>query len=260
MENAAEALKMAFAVLVFVIALSLGFMMISQARATADVVYEARDKQDYVDGVTATTVSTDDDGNKIEYRIVGLDTVIPTIYRYAQESYAVTIIDGNTIKARFDIQTENIASSEFNLNGNHGQGYKNLAGASDAELDADGKPMVVSIENRIKSATGKRDFSISNYDELMKTLYSIEGVSKPYAPWTSSPYNIMRRLKKDIYGGTEQLSFNTNEYKGVFNSKGLIGTYPGGKFREYYYTIQEKNHLSGEKETKKLEIIYEVIK
>ena len=48
MENAIDAMKMAFAVLVFVIAMSLAFMMITQARSTADVVFQTTDKQEYV--------------------------------------------------------------------------------------------------------------------------------------------------------------------------------------------------------------------
>ena len=259
MENASEALKMAFAVLVFVIAMSLGFMMISQARATADVVYATTDKQDYVDDITATTVTTDGAGNLITYRIVGLDTVIPTIYRYAQENYAVTIIEGNTIKARFDLQTESIVSSDYSATGSHGQNYLDLINGS---VDAAGNTLVEGLSSRIFNATG---INVTINDNIIKGLYKIEDVpNRPNAPWTSSPYNIMKRLRQDIFGGTE-MAFNTNSdgtrinrYSGVFGTEGLIGKYDTEDFKEYYYTIKETNNLTEEEETKKLEIIYVV--
>ena len=245
MENAAEALKMAFAVLVFVIAMSLGFMMISQARATADVVYMATDKQDYVVGATAMRNT----GN--EYRIVGLDTVIPTIYRYAQENYAVTIIYNHAIIARFDLQTENIISSDFP----DGEKYQQLInGASDGS--------VIKLAKRIEDATNE---SVTVNDVLFKNLYPIVGSSKPFAPWTASPYKIMQRLKVDINGGSIYFNTNTdgtatNLYKGNNILQGGLITYCQDKnitqFEEHYYTVKEVNHLTNEKETKKLEIIY----
>lgn len=250
MENAAEALKMAFAVLVFVIAMSLGFMMISQARATADVVYMATDKQDYVDNITAMT----DTGESA--RIVGLDTVIPTIYRYAQENYAVTIIDGNTIKARFDLQTENIVSSEFpnTTQPNGGENYQNL-------LNTDSSDDIIGISECINMATGK---NVLVNDQLFKNLYKIVDSTKPFAPWTSSTYKIMQRLKVDIGGGSS-IFFNTNpdgtktnKYNGVFSANGLRETYKDKKFEEYYYTIEGKNPLTNEDQVEKLEIIYVV--
>lgn len=45
MENAVDALKIAFGVLVFVIALTVAFALLSQAKATSDIMLFASDKQ-----------------------------------------------------------------------------------------------------------------------------------------------------------------------------------------------------------------------
>lgn len=251
MENAAEAFKMAFAVLVFVIAMSLGFMMISQARATADVVYATTDKQEYVEGYTSMSKTNN------KYRIVGLDTVIPTIYRYAQENYAVTIVEGDEIKARFDLQTEDTVSSEFPNTSTDpgGKNYQNL-------VNDDPNDNIIGLKECIKLAT-KIEIK-DDYKELFKRLYKIDNSSKPFAPWTSSTYKIMQRLKIDI-GGGKAIYFNTNttgvginEYSGVFGEDGLIKKYKNKSFYEYYYTVKGTNDLTGEEQVEKLEIIYVV--
>ena len=76
MENAAEALKMFFAVFVFSLALSVFFRMTSVAKDTTDKIFEA-------------------------------------IYRYAKVGFGVTIIDSGEIVARFDLDTESQVSSCF---------------------------------------------------------------------------------------------------------------------------------------------------
>ncbi len=47
MENAVDALKIAFGVLVFVIALTVAFALLSQAKATSDIMLFASDKTNY---------------------------------------------------------------------------------------------------------------------------------------------------------------------------------------------------------------------
>ena len=49
MENAADALKLGFALLVFVIAITLTFSVIGQARAVSDIVFTATDKTNFYD-------------------------------------------------------------------------------------------------------------------------------------------------------------------------------------------------------------------
>ena len=85
MENAVDALKIAAAVLVFVIALTIAFALLSQAKATSDIMLFASDKTNYY------TYSKDADDT--EGRIVGADVVISSLYRYYKESVVVRVYD-----------------------------------------------------------------------------------------------------------------------------------------------------------------------
>ena len=97
MENAVDALKIAFGVLVFVIALTVAFALLSQAKATSDIMLFASDKTNYY------TYSKDADD--AEGRIVGADVVISSLYRYYKESIVVYIVDG-TDKYEFNTETD----------------------------------------------------------------------------------------------------------------------------------------------------------
>lgn len=96
MENAVDALKIAFAVMVFTMALTLAISTFSQARETSEAVLFMNDKTNYY--------SWEDDSNYYEVngtgdivykseRIVGIEAIIPTLYRYYKENYTV-IFDG----------------------------------------------------------------------------------------------------------------------------------------------------------------------
>ena len=88
MENAVDALKIAFAVFIFIVALSLAMFMFTQARETADIVLESSDVTEFMDFVeVADTVGED--------RIVGLETIIPTLYKYFKENYTVIFLNSN---------------------------------------------------------------------------------------------------------------------------------------------------------------------
>ena len=80
MENAVDALKMAAAVLVFVMALGISISSFSEANQTAQILLEYADR-DY------TTQYAEDIG--VRERIVGKETIIPTIYRAYKENYKI---------------------------------------------------------------------------------------------------------------------------------------------------------------------------
>lgn len=99
MENAVDALKNAAAVLVFVIALTIAFALLSQAKATSDIMLFASDKTNYY------TYSKDADD--AEGRIVGADVVISSLYRYYKESVVVRVYDkNNTLIEEFNTETD----------------------------------------------------------------------------------------------------------------------------------------------------------
>ena len=81
MENAVDALKMAFAVMVFVTAVTLIFVFSSQAKSTADYVFYYNDKTNFYDYADS----------KGDNRNVTVSHVISTLHRYYKESLAVTV-------------------------------------------------------------------------------------------------------------------------------------------------------------------------
>ena len=87
MENAADALKMAGSVLLFVIALSVAILAFSQAREAIDVVLKYSDRE-------SLTISNDDrfyylSKSSDKRRYVGKETIIPTIYRAYKEKFKI---------------------------------------------------------------------------------------------------------------------------------------------------------------------------
>lgn len=84
MENAVEALKMAGFMILFIIALSITIITLTQAKTTADSLVKNQDRQQSYQYIEVTG-----DLSKSLSRTVTLADIIPTLYRYAQEDYAV---------------------------------------------------------------------------------------------------------------------------------------------------------------------------
>lgn len=123
MENAAQALKMAAAVLLFVLALSVAIASFSQARETSDIILNYKDREvqyiddeEYMDYFYYKSTGTE--------RTVGLESVIPTIYRSYIENYKIifeglnepiytlNLSGGKTIeKYSIDLETKKASNS-----------------------------------------------------------------------------------------------------------------------------------------------------
>lgn len=87
MENAADALKIAFAIFVFVVAITVTFGIISQAKSTADTVLYYSDDTNFYEHLSS----------KDSNRIVSVSEVISALYRYYKESLCVTVdLNGNS--------------------------------------------------------------------------------------------------------------------------------------------------------------------
>ena len=83
MENAVEAFKMAGFILLFVIALSIAMITLTQAKTTADSIVQMKYKQESYQYIELAA------GERNLSRTVTLADIIPTLYRYASEEYAV---------------------------------------------------------------------------------------------------------------------------------------------------------------------------
>ena len=98
MENATDALKMAGAVLIFVLAISIIILSFGQVRVTADTILDYKDRE-------TTYVYYEDEG---KVRTVNLETVIPTILRAHLENYKIVFRDtsGNPITIYTIVQND----------------------------------------------------------------------------------------------------------------------------------------------------------
>lgn len=90
MENVADALLMGFAILIFVIAISVSFSTLEHAKTTADLVLFYSDRDNF-----QTPLKIEDDSVKEGGRTVGIDTVISTLYRCSKEDFVISIDDGS---------------------------------------------------------------------------------------------------------------------------------------------------------------------
>ncbi len=88
MENAAEALKMAAAVLIFVLALSITINSFTETRIAATTILEYKDREYNLDYV---------EDNGTTERLVSLESIVPTIYKAYKENYKI-IFDSSVLK------------------------------------------------------------------------------------------------------------------------------------------------------------------
>jgi hypothetical protein len=120
MENAVDALKIAGAVFLFVIALSVAIVSFAQAREASDTIMNFRDREtEYIDG----NYYYESRGTE---RTVSFETILPSIYRAYRENYKVvfsglskplyTRLENSSTEDRyaFDGEYDAIASSDKN--------------------------------------------------------------------------------------------------------------------------------------------------
>ncbi len=271
MENAVDALKLGFAVLVFAIALVLTFSVIGQARATSDIVLTLNDKTNLYD-----YVDVEETNAKQKDRIVGFETVLPTIYRYAKEQYAVTILDTDaTPIVRFDLYTEGFMNdwneiirqqNNSNLTNERFKEIKHRIGLVDnfilEEFKKDKK--TIYSENPIwDSMISGQEGSYSAKELYKGSSQNNRGINVT-SPWMGNPnVDTIERIKADLNG--------TNYTKnGVSYFGKNLEQYKNRTFKEKFLEIQtsgititqedSENNIQYSLETvrgnKKLEIIY----
>lgn len=118
MEDAVQALMIAFGALTFVIGFSIAMYMFSQVTSTAELLTFYNDPTAYYDNIKLTEDSSlnDEDIKNGKSRVVNADTIIPTLYRYADEEFCVKIYDkDNNLIQVFDLDLEGkvqLASSD----------------------------------------------------------------------------------------------------------------------------------------------------
>lgn len=139
MESASKALEMAFAVFVFVMALGVSISNFSKARQTSEIVIRTADATTYYDYAKYDEESGTfkyQNGEAYSYtksgdRIVGLETVIPTVYKYNKENYTVIFKEGSydpstgTYSENGNLEIYKTTTVNSDGTNNWSKGYKN---------------------------------------------------------------------------------------------------------------------------------------
>ena len=176
MDNALEAIKMAFAMMVFVIAMSAAVYLFNMASSTAKVLLYAADKTNYYDNIEIK--NTD-----VITRQVNVETIIPTLYRYFKENFAVQI---------------------YNKNGELTQVFD------------------LNIEGKVRRAAGTRENIRTGEQKALLSLYGVSGAvspaeNNPYlfeAPWIgNTSKDIKTRIDLYVNGGCGYINGTKVDYR-----------------------------------------------
>ena len=99
MDNAVEAMKMAFPMIVFIIALSATMYLLNTAASTSQLLLYYTDESNYLDNIDVI--------GDVRKRRVNVESMIPTLYRYYKENFAVQIynLSGEMVQI-FDVNIE----------------------------------------------------------------------------------------------------------------------------------------------------------
>ena len=93
MENAVDALKMGFAMLLFVASLSLAIFSFTRVRETTDAITSNADIKEYYQQLALDATGVESN-IALSSRMVGVETIIPTLYRYYKENYTILFYVG----------------------------------------------------------------------------------------------------------------------------------------------------------------------
>ena len=157
MENATDALKMAGAVLLFVLAISIIILSFGQVRKSADTIIDYRDREtSYIDGSYYYE-------GKENVRNVGIETIIPSVYRAYLENYKIVF---KGIKPIYKINGEDRYLLELeNINGT------NLTLANDETKVEFLQGILYGVDdNKKKDFETKFNISLSGCESICKQL------------------------------------------------------------------------------------------
>lgn len=190
MENAVEALKMAGAVLLFVIALSVAILSFTTARESMDrmVKYADRESLTIENDSRFYYIANDNDVEDISKRedrtkrYVGLETIIPTIYRSVTENFKIIFDFGD--------------SSTYCLytNTNSGNKVYKFDGEMDELAFANEKDHIRFLSGIIYGVPNPQETNLSKYKSdfnlELPAPYLYEYISK----WLSDEHKILESL------------------------------------------------------------------
>lgn len=202
MENVTDALKMAGAALLFILAFSVTMVMFSQARQTTDAIIGRINLTEYLPKIEGIKENN-------ETRIVGIETVIPTLYRYPQSdgTVQIRIVDSEGTELQvFDVGIESqVSTMTLDKNANN---YAYLKHLNDSY----------------------------NNDKLPAYMFG--------APWNSqgSTY-LMERINAYIFGKKME-HFTEVDYSSTTGNNNYLMKYAKKRFKESYLEYRTGGNVS----------------
>lgn len=233
MESSVEALKMAFAVIVFVMALSLSIGIFSQARSTSEIVLQSSDQTQYYEYIEASDI--DSAGN----RIIGFETIIPTIYKYDKERYKIifkqgTLNDDGSVDITGNLPVYQTTTNRNNWSINYRNDF-NEAGTSNNICSFD-----------IVEETQRNEPWVGTSQEIRKHLDAIFSGGIYYLPQYGT--NINHVIDYGQYPNNKLYSIRNKKFVELI-----------GKIRTTEETTDETTGITGNRTTTKTIITYVLI-
>lgn len=236
MENAIEALKMAFAVMAFMLALSVSIISFSKVKEVSDIVLYAKDETNYYEYYQDFDGKN---GKEAENRVVGLETIIPTLYKYYKENYTVIFRQANYIEGDFSnikpLPVYTTKSNDKTSNGTilWGTNKKDEKGNTYNTYEKlMNDKYGINIEGyKYSPLTNKKIFSFDLEEETLR-----------HEPWTGSYEKARENLDCFLSGGIYKNPNNNSDY---IKYNGFINEYKNAKFietiGEYDYSSSQSN-------------------
>lgn len=210
MENAVDALKMAAAVMIFVLALSISITAFSEARIASTTLLDYTDREFFLgndDYYNSTT----------KKRTVGIETIIPAIYKaYSDESYKIVFLKNgepepepivlyelkrndepnkeiNTMGLVYDM------SNELGLSSNKYSFIERILYGPESVDDKDLESLTKKANNSVEFKKEKffERFAAHNYEESSGVYYQEEENGKSNSP-NANKYKIRVITYKEI--------------------------------------------------------------
>lgn len=202
MDDVVQAISIAFACIVFVIALSVSMFMFSQVTTTAEALALYADPTTYYDNVQLVE---DETGKRGTERLVSTETIIPTLYRYHKENFCVKIYDAsNNLIQIFDVKLEG--------------DVHNAVADTNAKKEENASQVVNNALNSV-------------YDDKSKSYYLFQ------APWLGSTEAVKTRIDFFVNG---DYGYINNAFVDYRENKFYKARMQGIQFREefisYSYT------------------------
>lgn len=216
MENATDALKIAFAVMVFVMALSVAMGIFTQLNEVSKVVINSSDITQFYEYNLATPQKN---------RTVGMETIIPTLYKYYKENYTVLFMEKNGTHP-LGLYTSTIDPSKWAKDSN----------------------------NAVKTGIIGKYYSTThpeNFDTQKVCSFDVDEEKDRNEPWLGDTSDFKKNLDAFIFGGTFA---NPNGSGDNITYSGFINTYNTARFKETLgeYTYDISSEDNGKESTNEL--------